>query len=197
MCFEFMDIKRGITLLFISVLLCHHHTHANTTERQALDNDLRQYLKQTIKTADSFEDRYDAEVWLLSMSEKLRRYIKDSKQRLQYLKSIHKAATQAQLEPELVLAVIQTESSFDPYAVSVVGAQGLMQVMPFWKKEIGRPSDNLINIETNLRYGCTILKYYIDKEKGHIANALARYNGSYGSYKYSRKVMNAWLDYWR
>ena len=196
-----MSLKRGITLLFIGVLLCYsYHTHANITERQALDNDLRQYLKQTIKTADSFEDRYDAEVWLVSTSEKLRRYIKDSKQRLRYLKSIHKSATQAQLEPELVLAVIQTESSFDPYAVSVVGAQGLMQVMPFWKKEIGRPSDNLINIETNLRYGCTILKYYIDKEKGHIANALARYNGSYGSYgsyKYSRKVMNAWLDYWR
>jgi soluble lytic murein transglycosylase-like protein len=95
------------------------------------------------------------------------------------------------------LAVIQIESAFNPYAVSRVGAQGMMQVMPFWKKEIGRPEDNLIDLETNLRYGSIILKHYLDREKGHFANALARYNGSYGSYKYSRKVMDAWLDYWR
>ncbi len=170
---------------------------ANTVGRQAIDNDLRLELKKAIAASDSFEDRFDAEVWLTAMSHKLKRYIKDPAERLYILRNVHREAKRANLEPELVLAVIQIESAFNPYAVSVVGAQGMMQVMPFWKKEIGRPDDNLINLETNLRYGCTILKHYLDREKGNIAPALARYNGSYGSTKYSRKVMGAWFDRWR
>ncbi|MGS2717029.1 lytic transglycosylase domain-containing protein [Eionea flava] len=184
-----------LALVLCSVILTTPNVYANTT--QAVDEALRQALIQSVKKAESFEDRFDAEVWLVAKSEKLKRYIKDPKKRFNFLQKIHHAATQAELEPELVLAVIQIESAFNPYAVSVVGAQGMMQVMPFWKKEIGRTDDNLIDLETNLRYGCTILKHYIDREKGHIANALARYNGSYGTYKYSRKVMNAWIDYWR
>lgn len=163
----------------------------------SVDENLRQALKSSINTANSFDDRFDAEVWLIASAEKLKRYIKDPQERFSILQKIHHAAIQANLEPELVLAVIQIESAFNPYAVSRVGAQGMMQVMPFWKKEIGRTDDNLIHLETNLQYGCTILKHYLDREKGHYANALARYNGSYGSYKYSRKVMSAWLDYWR
>lgn len=165
--------------------------------RQAIDEGLRQQLKQAIAASDSFEDRFDAEVWLTAMSHKLKRYVKNHEERLTILRHVHREAKRAGLEPELVLAVIQIESAFNPYAVSVVGAQGMMQVMPFWKKEIGRPNDNLINMETNLRYGCTILRHYLDREKGKIATALARYNGSYGSYKYSRKVMGAWYDRWR
>lgn len=165
--------------------------------RQAVDAELRELLIKAVSAADSFEDRFDAEVWLTAMSHKLKRYVKDAEERLTILRHVHREATRAGLEPELVLAVIQIESAFDPYAVSVVGAQGMMQVMPFWKKEIGRPEDNLINLETNLRYGCTILRHYLDREKGKIATALARYNGSYGSYKYSRKVMGAWYDRWR
>ena len=164
---------------------------------KVVDDELRQQLQQAVAISDSFVDRFDAEVWLTAMSHKLKRYIEDPEERFFVLRSVHREAKRAQLEPELVLAVIQIESAFDPYAVSRVGAQGMMQVMPFWKKEIGRPDDNLINLETNLRYGCTILKYYLDKEKGKIATALARYNGSYGSYRYSRKVMNAWLQRWR
>ncbi|MFT6390188.1 MAG: soluble lytic murein transglycosylase-like protein [Cellvibrionaceae bacterium] len=168
-----------------------------TNERQPIDDELRQQLKHAIASADSFEDRFDAEVWLTAMSHKLKRYVKDHKERLTILRHVHREAKRANLEPELVLAVIQIESAFNPYAVSIVGAQGMMQVMPFWKKEIGRPSDNLINMETNLRYGCTILRHYLDREKGKIAPALARYNGSYGSYKYSSKVMGAWYNRWQ
>lgn len=182
-------------LLLFGTLFVADNTSANTTP--PVDEALRQALIQSVEKAESFEDRFDAEVWLVATSEKLKRYIKNPKKRFDFLQKIHHAATQAELEPELVLAVIQIESAFNPYAVSVVGAQGMMQVMPFWKKEIGRTDDNLIDLETNLRYGCTILKHYIDREKGHIANALARYNGSYGTYKYSKKVMNAWIDYWR
>ncbi len=183
-----------VSIFLIAVVL---YSHSVIAKPDIVDDSLRQALSQAINNSTSFDDRYDAEVWLVAMSTKLKPYISDPKERIALLKNIHHAASNAELEPELVLAVIQIESSFNPYAVSRVGAQGLMQVMPFWKKEIGRPDDNLINSITNLRYGCAILKHYLEREKGHYANALARYNGSYGSYKYSRKVMDAWLEYWK
>lgn len=196
---QFVVFMASFIVLIIGLALS-QQTLANTlieVPRQAVDEELKTELKQAILAADSFEDRFDAEVWLIAMSHKLKRYIKDPKERLDVLRKVHKEATRARLEPELVLAVIQIESAFNPYAVSVVGAQGMMQVMPFWKKEIGRAEDNLINLDTNLRYGTTILRHYIDREKGNVATGLARYNGSYGSYKYSRKVMDAWFDRWR
>lgn len=162
-----------------------------------VEDELRQALVKTIEAADSFEDRFDAEVWLVSKSSQLKRFIRNPQQRLSLLKSIHRAANRAGLQPEVVLAVIEVESSFNRFAVSRVGAQGLMQVMPFWKHEIGRPDDNLIDLETNLKYGCAILKHYLDKSNGHLADALARYNGSYGRYNYVEKVMVAWQQNWR
>jgi len=165
-------------------------------QQEALEDGLRRKLINNIEASDSFEDRFDAEAWLMLMSGRLERYIPDTDHRLKVLRKVHSAATQVGLQPELVLAVIEVESHFNHYAVSPVGAQGIMQVMPFWKNEIGRPDDNLIDLETNLRYGCTILKHYIERSNGRLAEALARYNGSYGSYRYSIKVMDAW-DNWR
>ncbi|MBV1928089.1 MAG: lytic transglycosylase domain-containing protein, partial [Gammaproteobacteria bacterium] len=156
-----------------------------------------QILRNTVNQADSFDDRYDAEVWLLSKSNSLARFLPDKSRRFEFLRKVHRAATRADLQPEIVLALIEVESHFDPYAVSRVGAQGLMQIMPFWKKEIGRPNDNLIDTDTNLRYGCTILKHYLNREKGRLADALARYNGSYGQYWYSERVLLAWEKRWR
>lgn len=161
-----------------------------------VDDELLLILKNSVEATDSFDDKYDAQVWLMDKSNRMSRFSKDPQQRLSLLRSIHRAATRAELNPEVVLAVIEVESHFNRYAVSSVGAQGIMQVMPFWKNEIGRADDNLIDLETNLRYGCTILKHYIKRSNGHLANALARYNGSYGSYRYSSKVMDAW-DKWR
>lgn len=161
-----------------------------------VDDELLLILKNAVEATDSFDDKYDAQVWLMDKSNRMSRFSKDPEKRLSLLRSIHRAATRAELNPEVVLAVIEVESHFNPYAVSSVGAQGMMQVMPFWKNEIGRADDNLIDLETNLRYGCTILKHYIKRSDGHLANALARYNGSYGSYRYSSKVMDAW-DKWR
>jgi len=158
--------------------------------------ELRAFLKDTISKADSFNDRFDAEVWLVDMSGRLSRYIEDPKERLHLLKSVHREARKAQLKPDLVLALIEVESNFDSYAVSRVGAQGLMQVMPFWKNEIGRDDDNLTHIDTNLSYGCRILQFYLKKENGNWMNALARYNGSYGKYWYPERVMNAWRNHW-
>ncbi|MCH2157234.1 MAG: lytic transglycosylase domain-containing protein [Oleiphilaceae bacterium] len=163
---------------------------------QEPDAELTKLLQEAVTDASSFDDRFDAEVWLVDMSSRLKRYIKDPKQRVDFLKLVHSEAKRAGLEPELVLSVIHVESLFKRFAISVVGAQGLMQVMPFWKNEIGRTEDNLMDTATNLRYGCTILKHYINREKGNLIRALARYNGSLGRTKYPEKVLLFWERYW-
>jgi soluble lytic murein transglycosylase-like protein len=162
-------------------------------DRQAL----RAFLEGTISRASSFEDRYAAEVWLVDMSARLEPFMADPGQRLELLRQVHRAATQASLLPELVLAVIEVESRFDRFAISSAGAQGLMQVMPFWKAEIGRPNDNLTDNATNLNYGCRILQFYLERENGALHAALAAYNGSSGSRRYSDKVKRAYRAHWR
>jgi soluble lytic murein transglycosylase-like protein len=164
---------------------------------QPFDPELRDLLIAAINNSDSFQDRFDAEVWLVDMSNRLEPYVSDDQQRINLLKQIHYEATRASLRPELVLAVIEIESRFDRFAISSAGALGLMQVMPFWLKEIGHPEDNLFDIHTNLRMGCTILRYYLDKEKGDLTHALARYNGSLYSHRYTTKVYRALDKTWR
>ena len=185
-------------LLIYSLLLMTATSQAATSSQPptAEQSELRQFLKNTIKDADSFEDRFDAEVWLVDMSGRLKRFVKDPEQRLTILRAVHREATLTGLKPDLVLALIEVESHFDSYAISKAGAQGLMQVMPFWKDEIGRPTDNLTHINTNLSYGCRILQFYLKKEKGNWPKALARYNGSYGKYWYPERVMDAWHKHW-
>ena len=164
--------------------------------QQQPDPELREALRAAASAADSFDDRFHAEVWLTDMSRRLERQVEDADERMRILTRVHYEASLAGLEPELVLAVIDVESNFDPYAVSVAGALGLMQVMPFWRNEIGRPDDNLIRLETNLRYGCTILKFYLDKEKGDLRRALGRYNGSLGKRDYPNKVVRRLSEKW-
>jgi len=186
------------TIIMVGLLFCAQLTHAQATQQpETVDPELRAILKKSIEASDSFVDRFDAEVWLVAKSPRLEKYIPDPEERMTLLTKIHRAATQAGVKPEVVLAVIEIESHFDRYAISYVGAQGMMQIMTFWKNEIGRPDDNLFNVETNLRYGCTILKHYLDKSGGRLHEALARYNGSLGTYKYPEKVMVAWEENWR
>ncbi len=163
---------------------------------QLHDARLRELLHEAISSSDSFQDRFDAEVWLFDMAKRLEKRLPDDEERLRLLKLVHYEATRAGLPPELVLAVIEVESNFDRWAISVAGAQGLMQVMPFWLKEIGHPEDNLFHVETNLRMGCTILKYYLDMERGDLTRALGRYNGSLGKWKYPNKVFHALRVRW-
>lgn len=151
---------------------------------------------KTVVDADSFTDRFDAQVWLLDMSTRLEPIIKDPQERLELVRLVHQEATRAGLRPDLVMAVIHTESRFNRFAVSSVGAQGIMQVMPFWKAELGRPQDNLTDIATNLRYGCTILSHYLKRENGNLPRALARYNGSLGQTWYSNRVHDHWHSRW-
>jgi soluble lytic murein transglycosylase-like protein len=157
------------------------------------DPELRRLLAEAIQSSSSFDDRFDAEVWLFDMSSRMEAFVPDREFRLDLLKSIHREASRVDLPPELVIAVIEIESRFDTFAISRSGAQGLMQVMPFWLDEIGHAEDNLVDMNTNLRMGCTILKYYMDMEKNNLRGALARYNGSYGDIKhtYSNKVLDA------
>lgn len=166
----------------------------------APDPALRHALLVAINAADSFEHRFDAEVWLSDMSDRMHRYvpgaIPDVKERLAFLRLVHSEARRASVPPELVLAVIEIESRFDRYAVSVAGAQGYMQVMPFWLQELKRPRDNLFAGPTNLRMGCTILKFYIDKAKGDLVRALQMYNGGKGHPRYSYKVLDALSKRW-
>jgi soluble lytic murein transglycosylase-like protein len=163
---------------------------------QETDNELRDVLARAVADTGSFPDRFDAEVWLLDMSRRLAPKLPEAGYRIELLKQVHYEAGRAGLPPELVLAVIEVESNFNPYAISSAGARGLMQVMPFWLKRIGKPGDSLFRIRTNLRYGCTILKYYLDKENGNLFQALARYNGSRGERWYPARVDRAWRTRW-
>ncbi|MDR2364652.1 MAG: lytic transglycosylase domain-containing protein [Zoogloeaceae bacterium] len=144
----------------------------------------------------SFRNYAEALAWLVAMSERLARRVPDPEYRLELLRAIHYEATRAGLDPQLVLGLIQVESGFRKYAVSSAGARGYMQVMPFWIKVIGQTGDNLFHLRTNLRYGCTILRHYLDIEKGDLFRALGRYNGSLGYAEYPNLVKAAW-EQWR
>jgi soluble lytic murein transglycosylase-like protein len=167
---------------------------AATQERP--DDILRQILIDAIESSDSFADRFDAEVWLTDMSTRLASRVEDPEERLAILKTVHYEARRASLEPELVLAIIHVESNYDRFAISSAGAQGLMQIMPFWLDEIGHPQDNLFHIKTNIRFGCTILSYYLERENGDMYRALARYNGSVGKRWYPNRVFSALNKRW-
>jgi len=161
-----------------------------------IDPALVALLKKAASQPYGFRDRFSAEVWLADMSQRLSHTVPYPKFRIRLLKDVHYEAARAGLDPSVVLAVIQVESNFNPYAISSVGARGLMQVMPFWLKRIGKPSDNLFQVQTNLRYGCTILKYYLDRSHGDLAHALALYNGSNGRTFYPARVYRALNARW-
>jgi soluble lytic murein transglycosylase-like protein len=181
-------------VLFTLTLLVSSMTGAATQERP--DADMRTSLIAAIQSSDSFVDRFDAEVWLTDMSSRLQTRVADPEERLMILRQIHYEARRSGLEPELVLALVNVESNFDRFAISNAGARGLMQVMPFWLDELGRPDDNLFDISTNLRFGCTILNIYLERENGDMRRALARYNGSVGQNWYPQRVYKALRTTW-
>lgn len=190
-------LTKFVTLFIFSALIISFAiSTVSAGPRQPLDGDLRKVLLEAANSTDSFTDRFEAEVWLSDMSGRLERYMPDPDKRIYFLKNVHYEAKRADLPPELVLSVIHVESLFNRWAISSVGAQGLMQIMPFWLKEIGREGDSLFDIKTNLRFGCTILRHYLDKEKGNLTRALARYNGSLGRFKYPNKVFDRLQKRW-
>lgn len=165
--------------------------------RSGPDPELRKILVAAIADADSFGDRFDAEVWLTDMSRRLSRQVPDAEERLHILKTVHRQAQLAGVPPELVLAVIDVESDFDRFAISTATALGLMQVMPFWVPELGYKDKNqLFDIEINVLLGCRILKYYLEMERGDLVKGLARYNGSVGRRVYSDRVIERLRTKW-
>jgi len=143
----------------------------------------------------AFATAGEARLWIEAMSGKLERRIPDRVLREEFLLTVHYEAKRAGLDPQMVLGLIQVESAFRKYAVSIAGARGLMQVMPFWTGVIGGNEDNLFHLRTNLRFGCVILRHYIDMEKGDLYRALGRYNGSLGRPEYPNMVLAAWKQW--
>jgi soluble lytic murein transglycosylase-like protein len=130
------------------------------------------------------------------MSKRLAPKVPDARSRDDFIATVHYEATRAGLDPQLVLGVIQYESNFRKYAISSADARGYMQVMPFWTKLIGASEHNLFHLRTNLRYGCVILRYYLDTENGDLYRALGRYNGSLGRPEYPNAVLGTMNRNW-
>ena len=157
---------------------------------------LHKAVSDSRPSVSSFKNPLEAADWLGEMSRRLEKRIPNRDYRIDLLRSVHYEATRAGLDPQLVLGLMQVESGFRKYAVSSAGARGYMQVMPFWVKTIGRPDDSLFDLRTSLRYGCTILRHYLDIEKGDLYRALGRYNGSLGKPEYPNMVRAAWQNQW-
>ena len=186
-----------LVALLASSVLCNAEAQRRSDARSAPDPELRTILVAAIADADSFEDRFDAEVWLTDMSRRLTRQVPDANERVAILKAVHRQATHADVPPELVLAVIDVESNFDRFAISSASALGLMQVMPFWVPQLGYHDKNeLFKVDVNVLLGCRILKYYLDMEDGDLIQGLARYNGSVGQRHYADKVIERLRTKW-
>jgi soluble lytic murein transglycosylase-like protein len=146
---------------------------------------------------ERIEDRLVYLRWLGEMSERLKRRKKEAQTRIEFLETVWYESKRAGLETSLVLGLIQVESGFRKYAISSAGARGYMQVMPFWTRAIGDGNvSRLFHMQTNLRFGCVILRHYLDREKGDLFMALGRYNGSRGKAEYPNLVFGArrqWL----
>jgi soluble lytic murein transglycosylase-like protein len=187
-------------LFCLAGLLFASGAFAGAQREEALSASVRAVLQRSVSDqaapGPAFGTQSEADAWLKEMSHRLRKRMPDAESRLDFLGTVHYEATRAGLDPELVLGLIEVESGFKKYAVSSVGARGYMQVMPFWVKHIGAGDQNLFHLRTNLRYGCTILRYYLDIEKGDLYRALGRYNGSLGRPKYPNLVRAAWQNNW-
>ncbi len=191
------------TAAFATGVLCAPFGFAGNQKEEALADSIRLALSNAIADArppkPSFTnpaDRQRYDEWLARMSERLRRKLPDEQHRIEFLETAWYEARRAGLDPGLVLGLVQVESAYRKYAVSIVGARGYMQVMPFWTNVIGdRDRRKLFDMQTNLRYGCAILRMYVDMEGGNLYLALGRYNGSRGRPEYPNAVLKAWNNW--
>jgi soluble lytic murein transglycosylase-like protein len=166
---------------------------------QQRDPELKDLLQKIIGSRDCFVDKYESEVWHKTMEPRLQHFVPSHDDRISILDHVYCEAKRdptLQLPPDLVLALIEVESRFDPWAVSPAGAVGLMQVMPFWPNQLG-VQNQLVRVAPNIRMGCEILRYYLRAENRNWSRALARYNGSVGRNTYPALVMQRWQHGWR
>ncbi|CAH1388086.1 lytic transglycosylase domain-containing protein [Candidatus Nitrotoga sp. M5] len=182
--------------LLAAGLLFSHATHGGAQIYKPLSASVQISLNQSVSDQASpkltFASKPEYDTWLKDTSRRLEKHIPNADYRADFLKTVYYEATRAGLDPQLVLGLIQVESGFKKYAVSSAGARGYMQIMPFWLNLLGQSKGNLFHLRTNLRYGCTILRHYLDIEKGDLYRALGRYNGSLGKSKYPNLVNAAW-----
>ena len=187
-------------LLMVAGLTASGAASAGNQKEEAIANSVRLALANAIKDArppkpafrdDAARARY--QLWLGEMSSRLKRKIADDQSRIEFLEAVWYESTRSGLDPAMVLGLIQVESAYRKYAVSMVGARGYMQVMPFWTIVVGdNDRSKLFNMQANLRYGCAILRMYLDMEGGNLYLALGRYNGSRGKPQYPNAVLSAW-----
>ncbi len=191
--------ERRVRLLILALGLTAGSALAGAQKYEPLSASVRAQLSKTVADAAveaAFADAPEVQAWLGVISQRLARFIPDAEYRRDFLATVHYEATRAGLDPELVLGLIEVESGFRKYAVSSASARGYMQVMPFWVDLIGSRDQNLFHLRTNLRYGCTILRHYLDIERGDLFRALGRYNGSLGQAQYPNAVYAAWRKRW-
>ncbi len=186
-------------LLGAPLALCLPRARAGAQVEEPLADAVRSALAAAVAEAapprprfDKLEDRLAYLRWLGGTSEKLKRRKAEHHTRVEFLEAVWYESRRAGLETPLVLGLIQVESGFRKYAISNVGARGYMQVMPFWARQIGDgDARRLFHLQTNLRFGCVILRHYLDRERGDVFMALGRYNGSRGRPEYPNLVFGA------
>jgi soluble lytic murein transglycosylase-like protein len=202
---RFDELRRRcmLTLLGSSALVLPHRAHAGAQVYEPLADAVRNALaaqiadtRPPVRNFDTHEGRMAFVDWLDAMSDRLRARKADDLMRLDFLRTLDYEATRAGLDRQMVLGLIQVESAFRKYAISNAGARGYMQVMPFWVRQIGNEGHDLFTLRTNLRYGCTILRFYLDVEKGDLYRALGRYNGSLGRPEYPNGVLATMQRHW-
>ena len=188
------------TLFACLALTAACYAHAGAQVYETLADSVRAGLRASIADRPAprhaFSNSMEAVNWLTVMSQRLERRMPNLGTRLEFLRTVHYEAARAGLDPQLILALIQVESNFRKYALSSAGARGYMQVMPFWVGLIGKKGDNLFSLRTSLRFGCVILRHYLDTENGDLSRALGRYNGSLGKPAYPNLVLATLRNGW-
>ena len=196
-----IDLKRRQLLAASALVLVPPWAVAGAQREETLSDDVASGMRQAVNNVNPprlvFASAAEGQRWLNEMSSRLARFVADEYGRKRLLTNIQYESARAGLDTQLILGLIEVESAFRQYAISAVGARGLMQVMPFWQRHIGTPEHNLFDVRTNLRYGCTILRHYRNVERGNMTRALARYNGSLGRSTYSDAVIGAWQRRWQ
>ncbi len=196
-----INLKRRQLLAASALVLVPPWAVAGAQREETLSDDVASVMRQAVNNVNPprlvFASAAEGQRWLNEMSSRLARFVADEYGRKRLLTNIQYESARAGLDTQLILGLIEVESAFRQYAISAVGARGLMQVMPFWQRHIGTPEHNLFDVRTNLRYGCTILRHYRNVERGNMTRALARYNGSLGRSTYSDAVIGAWQRRWQ
>ena len=199
-----MSLRRRALLISALGGAAWQQAHAGGQVEEPLANAVRSVMSAAVSDSappkpafDQIEARLSYLRWLGEMSNRLKKRKAEHVARVEFLETAWYESKRAGLESSLLLGLIQVESGFRKYAISTVGARGYMQVMPFWARLIGNGDPrHLFHMQTNLRFGCVILRHYLDQERGDLYMALGRYNGSRGRPEYPNAVFasqRAWV----